>query len=136
MVGQTDQTFLGTGLAFPPRLEDGDFALVSGPKDIKEAILVILDTNPGERPMRPEFGAGLRQMVFAPLSQATVSLAQYRVRQALVRDEPRIDVPEVLVRPDPDRPGWLLIEVRYRVRESNTFFNLVYPFYLAEGRPA
>jgi hypothetical protein len=26
------------------------------------------------------------------------------------------------------------IEVRYRVRSTNTFYNLVYPFYLQEGR--
>jgi phage baseplate assembly protein W len=130
------EAFLGRGWAFPPRLDGGDLALVEAGEDIRQAIRIILETAPGERAMRPEFGVGLRQLVFAPLSSGTVSLVQYRVEQALVRWEPRIDVREVHVRTDPDRVGVLLIDIRYRERETNTFFNFVYPFYLTEGRTA
>jgi phage baseplate assembly protein W len=136
MADPTDRAFLGRGWAFPPRLSGGDVALVSAEEDIRQAIRIILETAPGERRMRPEFGVGLRQLVFAPLSAATVSLVRHRVQQALQRWEPRIDVKLVDVRPDPERRGVLLIDIRYRVRETNTFSNLVYPFFLAEGRQA
>jgi phage baseplate assembly protein W len=135
MADPIDQAFLGRGWAFPPRLGGGDVALVSADEDIRQAIRIILETAPGERPMRPEFGVGLRQLVFAPLSAATLSLVQYRVERALRAWEPRIDVVRVDVRPDTERRGALLIDIRYRVRATNTFANLVYPFYLAEGRP-
>lgn len=82
--------------------------------------------------MRPEFGVGLRRMAFRPLNYATLSLAQYRVEQALLLWEPRIEVRTVAVRVDPATPGRLLIDIRYLVRESNALANFVYPFYLME----
>src|SRR5438552_1324715 len=136
MADETDRAFLGRGWAFPPRVAGGDVALAAADEDIRQAIRILLETAPGERPMRPDFGVGLRQLVFAPLSVATASLVQYRVQQALLKWEPRIDVKLVDVRLDPDRRGVLLIDVRYVVRATNTAANLVYPFYLAEGRPA
>jgi len=39
----------------------------------------------------------------------------------------------VAVSAQPDL-GLLEIDIRYRVRSTNTFYNLVYPFYLQEGR--
>lgn len=136
MADESERAFLGTGWAFPPRLDGPDVATVSDEDDVRQAIRIILETAPGERPMRPDFGVGLRRMVFAPLTAGTVSLVQYRVQQALVRWEPRIDVTEVRVAADPDRRGVLTIDVRYRIRDTNTFFNFVYPFYLSEGRPS
>jgi hypothetical protein len=48
--------------------------------------------------------------------------------------EPRIDSITVKVTTDPPL-GTLMIDIQYRVRMTNTFYNLVYPFYLQEGRP-
>ncbi len=132
-----NQAFLGRGWAFPPGPDaTGSIALVEGPEDIRQAILIILETTPGERPMRPDFGVGLRSLVFEPLSSATLGLVQLRVQQALVKWEPRINVHQVNVRADRPEQGRLLIDVRYEVRATNTFYNLVYPFYLLEGRPS
>ncbi len=105
-------------------------------EDIKQSVRIILETAPGERRMRPDFGVGLRRLVFEPFSRATLSVVQFRIEQALVKWEPRIDVREVKVNVDADEPGRLLIEIRYLVRDTNTFFNFVYPFYLTEGRQA
>lgn len=137
MADTDERAFLGRGWAFPPRLDGtGDIALIEAEEDIRQAIRIILETTPGERPMRPDFGVGLRKMVFAPLSRGTLSVVQFRVEQALIKWEPRIDVQMVKVSVDLAEPGRLLIEINYRVRETNTFFNFVYPFYLTEGRQA
>ncbi len=137
MADTDERAFLGRGWAFPPRLDGtGDIALIEAEEDIRQAIRIILETTPGERPMRPDFGVGLRKMVFAPLSRGTLSVVQFRVEQALIKWEPRIDVQMVRVSVDLAEPGRLLIEINYRVRETNTFFNFVYPFYLTEGRQA
>jgi len=128
------KAFLGKGWAFPPQLEpDGSVAEVTHEEDVRQAILIILGTNPGERVMRPDFGAGLDTFVFEPLNTATMALVKTRVQEALVDWEPRIDVLEVRVKADRAESGKLLIEVDYRVRASNTLHNLVYPFYLQEG---
>lgn len=133
---ELDRPFLGRGWAFPPRIAGGDVAMVAAEKDIEQAIRILLETAPGERRMRPDFGVGLRQMVFRPLSFGTLSVAQFRIEQALLLWEPRIDVQAVKLRIDPAQPGRLLIDIRYRVRESNALGNFVYPFYLTEDRPA
>ena len=54
-------------------------------------VRIILGTEPGERVMRPDFGAGLRGLVFEPINTTTMALVQYRVQNALVLWEPRID---------------------------------------------
>ncbi|MGY4828747.1 GPW/gp25 family protein [Sphaerotilaceae bacterium SBD11-9] len=128
------KAFLGRGWAFPVGVDAaGEIAQAEFEQDIREAIRIILDTEPGERVMRPDFGAGLRGVLFEPINTATMALVRHRVERALVLWEPRIDQVGVAVRADPPR-GVLHIEVRYRVRATNTFYNVVYPFYVQEGR--
>jgi len=130
--------FLGAGWSFPIALDPrGEIALVAGDQCVHQAVRVILATRLGERAMRPEFGGGLDALVHEPLSTATAALARHRVEQALVRFEPRIDVIAVVCEAPSDplqrAAGRLDISIEYRVRATNTFYNLVYPFYLVEG---
>lgn len=129
-----EKAFLGTGWAFPVRAGGGgDVELSAHEEDIREAIRIILGTVKGERVMRPDFGAGLRALVFEPINTTTCALVKQQVEEALVRWEPRIDHVTVTVTTDAPA-GRLLIEIHYRVRLTNTFYNLVYPFYLLEGK--
>ena len=50
---------------------------------IRQLIRQVLFTAQGERINRPDFGAGVKRLVFAPNSPATASLAQTIVFQAL-----------------------------------------------------
>jgi len=128
------KAFLGVGWAFPPCLAaDGAVALVAFEEDIRQSILIILGTNPGERVMRPDFGAGLNAFQFEPISFTTMQRVKQRVQEALIDWEPRIDVETVRVTNDRSEPGKLVINIEYRVRATNTRANLVYPFYLEEG---
>src|SRR6478672_9207203 len=87
------QEFLGAGIAFPLAVDAaGCIAMNSLESQVRQSILLILRTAPDDRVMRPEFGAGLNNLVFEPLNQATISLAQHYVKEALVRFEPRIEV--------------------------------------------
>lgn len=129
-----EKAFLGQGWAFPPCLEtDGEIEIVAYEEDIHQAILIILRTNRRERVMRPDFGAGLDEFIFEPLSETTRQLIRRRVEESLIDWEPRIIVEEVIVSVDQAALGKLLIEINYRVRATNTLHNLVYPFYLQEG---
>jgi hypothetical protein len=127
------KAFLGIGLRFPMEpAAGGELALAAFEQDIREAIQIILGTAQGERVMRPDFGAGLNALAFEPLGTATIALARHRVEEALITWEPRIDSISVDVAADPSQ-GRLLVDVHYRIRATNTFYNLVYPFYLQEG---
>jgi phage baseplate assembly protein W len=129
-----NKAFLGIGWAFPPRVEaDGAIAEAVYEEDIRQAIRIIIFTNRGERVMRPDFGAGLNEFIFANVNTTTMALVETRVRESLVTWEPRIDVREVRVTSDPGERNKLLIDLTYRVRATNTQHNLVFPFYLQEG---
>jgi len=66
------------------------------------------------------------------IDATTVGRATQEVRLALIRWEPRIEVLDV----DTEVRGRgevLLINIHYKNRSTNNFFNLVYPFYLTVG---
>ena len=136
-VADPNRAFLGVGWAFPPRVEaDGRIAEAVYEEDIRQAIRIIVFTNRGERVMRPDFGAGLNEFVFAIVNTTTMALVETRVRESLITWEPRIDVQEVRVTSDAGERNKLLIDLTYRVRATNTSHNLVFPFYLQEGSTA
>jgi hypothetical protein len=127
-------SFLGTGWAFPVSLDaSGSVAVSSAEEDVRQSIRIILGTSLGERVMRPDFGSGIRAFVFESISTTTLTLLRTRVEDALVRWEPRIRVERVEVALPHRSSSQVNISVDYRVRATNTFYNLVYPFYLEEG---
>ena len=129
------KAFLGVGWSYPPAIgPDGTIALAAYEEDVRQAVWIILGTEPGERVMRPTFGSGLRAFVFEPINPSTISRLEGRVRDALIAWEPRIDVRSVAVTQDAAERGRLLVEIEYLVRATNAIQNLVYPFYLQEGR--
>jgi phage baseplate assembly protein W len=123
--------FLGVGVSFPVALDaDGQIELALYEESIRQAIWIILGTAPGERVMRPDFGCGIHDLVFAVNSAGTAGRVASLVRRALLRWEPRVDVLDVDAAADPIQPNLLLIKIDYQVRTTNSRFNLVYPFYL------
>jgi phage baseplate assembly protein W len=126
---------LGNGWKFPIRISGrGGFALSSEEQDVAEAIWIVIATARGERIMRPEFGCGIHDYVFAPNNASTRGAIAYQVQQALIRWEPRIDVIDVRAQDDPGQPNLILVVVDYHIRANNAFHNLVYPFFLLEGQ--
>ena len=126
----TPGDIVGTGWGFPLGVDArGGLRMAHGDEDVAEAIRLILGTAPGERRMRPEFGCGIHEFVFAPIDATTRGMIRYQVVEALGRWEPRIDVEEVRVYPDPYLDGCLLIDISYTLRTSGDERNLVYPFY-------
>jgi len=126
---------LGKGWGFPIALEETragqrSFATADYAESVRQSILIILSTAKGERVMRPDFGCGLHDLVFAVNNTATQGMAKFEVRQALETWEPRIDVLRVEAVAAGEHREQLLIGIDYRVRTTDTRFNLVYPFYL------
>lgn len=124
------ERFIGRGWGFPMRVgPTGGIVMVERERELEEAIRLVLGTAPGERPMRPEFGCGIHEYVFAPGDGDTAGRVAQRVREALERWEPRIVVDEVVVAFDSVDAGTLYIDVHYTVRTTNDRRNLVFPFY-------
>lgn len=122
---------LGRGLAFPvlPDERTRELALATGTEKVRQAILLILETEPGERVMRPSFGCGLRRYLAKPNTTATRALLQRDVELALTTWEPRIRLRSVRVE-EGDDPSLVTIEIDYLHARDGSPGNLVYPFYL------
>ena len=125
-----EQDFLGKGIKFIPSVKNGQISTSSGEDLIKESIMIILGTAKGERVMRPDFGCGINELVFAPNNTSTATLVTFYVKEALLKWEPRIEVLNISVTPDEEEGNKLNINIEYRVKTTNTKKNLVYPFYL------
>jgi phage baseplate assembly protein W len=124
------EEFIGSGWAFPMRINaTGGIALVSRDREIQESIRLILGTAEGERPMRPEFGCGIHDFVFAPADSSTAGRIAHEVRRALERWEPRITLTDVVITFDAVESNALYIDVQYSIRGTNDPRNLVFPFY-------
>jgi phage baseplate assembly protein W len=129
---QPDKSFLGTGWSFPPTFSRQTFSveMVRDDQDIKESLLVLFSTQLGERVMVPKYGTQLWRMIFRNINSSLLTQMEEIVRQAILYWEPRIDVNEVVVRPDATVAGLVNINVAYTIRQINARSNLVYPFYL------
>lgn len=126
--------FIGKGWQFPLRPgPDGRLMYDSGPEKIRQSLWLLLSTAPGERQMLPEYGCGIHDLAFKANSPTLHAVVQSKVRDSLLRWEPRIDVLDVHVETPPDQRNFLLIRIDYRVRANNSLYNLVYPFFLSEG---
>jgi phage baseplate assembly protein W len=122
---------LGRGWHFPVTPDDGSGALAyaAGVTKVRESILLILETEPGERIMRSTFGCGLRRYLMKPNTPATRALIATDVEFALSSFEPRIRVTAVTADAG-DAPSLVLIHVAYIHVVDGRSDNLVYPFYL------
>src|SRR5689334_3133493 len=103
------KALLGVGWGFPVALDPdtGRTAMVAAEADIRQAILIILSTAPGERVMRPDFGCGANELVFEALDTATFTRVQAAVTDSLTRFEPRIELLAVRVDPTQAAEGLL-----------------------------
>jgi len=132
MLDTKNKEYLGRGLAFPLQVNPrGEIALAGGERDIEQAIRIILETRPGERVMRPEFGCRAHELLFEPRDAATKTLMQRYVQQALEMWEPRILLQGVNVFFDDGFDGGVFVEINYIIKESHDERSIVYPFFLA-----
>lgn len=99
---------------------------------VRQSILMLLTTAPGERVMRPDYGCNLNRLVFSPNDATTHGLAIYYVRRALRRWEPRVDILRIDAGASRNDPARLDIILEYRMRKTGYRENLVVSFPLSE----
>ena len=125
------EDFVGRGICFPFAVDHtGSLAWADGGDALDRSLRMIISTAPSERVMRPDFGCAIWDLLFAPLDANTLGLMADAVRQAVARWEPRVELEDVVVVPEPGADGMVAIHVTYRTKATNDRRNLVYPFYV------
>jgi phage baseplate assembly protein W len=128
-----DEPDPGTGLRLAAT---GAIATVEDDDAIRQALLLLISTRPGERVMRPDYGCLLHRLIFSPNDDTTAGLAMHYVRQAVERWEPRVDILAVDAARVPTHDEMLEAVLDYRVRATRRVGRLVVPVTLADGGPA
>ena len=135
---EEDKQFLGRGWAFPPTFDknSGSPQLVGGVEDINQSLEILLSTSLGERIMQPEYGCNLRDFLFEPMNSSFIAFIKDLVTTAILYYEPRITVENVDVSSPTEQAmneGLMLIDVEYVIRNTNSRFNFVFPFFESEA---
>lgn len=130
-----NNSFLGTGWAFPPRFTAGGAGvdMVSGVDDIEQSLAILLATRRGERVLQDGFGCALGEFLFGEISPGLIGQVRDLISDAILHFEPRVLLNDVDVSGRRADEGVLLIGIDYTVRATNSRYNMVYPFYLAEA---
>jgi len=102
---------------FPLRINNkGNTATTDNVDHIRDLIYQVLFTNPGERINRPDFGCGLKQLIFMPNSSVLATTTQFLVQGALQRWLNKyIQVEQVEVRCEEEK---LNVMVVYKLRSN------------------
>ena len=116
------------GLSLAP---DGGIEMVDEAASVRQAILLLLSTIPGERVMRPDYGCDIYRLIFSPNDDTTAGLAIYYVRRALERWEPRIQIIRIDADRSPEAAELLEVIIEYRVVASQQMQTLPFSINLA-----
>lgn len=119
----------------PPGLRimpTGRIAMVEEEASVRQAILLLLSTSPGERVMRPDYGCELHKLIFSPNDETSAGLAIHYVRRALELWEPRVDIVHLDAIRDEDDPVRLTVHLEYRVRTTQRLQEESFSVNLAE----
>jgi phage baseplate assembly protein W len=100
--------------------------MVDEDASVRQSILLLLSTIPGERVMRPDYGCELHRLVFSPNDNTTSGLAIHYVRQALNRWEPRAEITHLDAGPNPEHGERLEILLEYRLRRTQQTSELAF----------
>lgn len=130
----TDVSFLGTGWSFPPEFSiRAGVRMVSAEEDIRQSLHIVLATAPGERVMRPDFGAGVKQQIYENIDETTVTVLKDAIRRAILFFEPRVVLEAISADTAMAMEGRLDFSIDYTIISTNSRHNIVYPFYCLEG---
>ncbi len=132
-----EQTFLGTGVTFPPQIDPatGRFKMSSGSQSVKESIYLILMTQVTERLTRPSFGTETASYVFMDVSLTELTIMRRDLTNSILRQEPRVSAVDITTDMQAQQ-GYIMINIDYTLAANNQRDNLVFPFYLnAEPEP-
>jgi len=131
------KSFRGTGWAFPPSFNPvlATVNMASEIEDIEQSLTILLNTRPGERVMRPDFGCALDDLIFEPLDVGIITYMKDLITKSILYYESRVNLLNVNIISDPALllEGRVLIELELELRSTNGRFNYVYDYYKREA---
>lgn len=134
---EEQNNFLGRGWAFPVEFNQNtsQVLLTEKEEDIRQSLIILLNTTIGERVLRPEYGCNMEDLLFEALNVTTATMITNRIKRAILFHEPRIKTDQVDLRPD-FQEGRVEVLISYTIISTNNRKNLVYPYLFIEATDA
>lgn len=109
--------FDGAGWNYPIRINEktGHIQKTELKEDIRQSILILLSTTPGERVFHPNFGCNLQKFAFEPITYEFLRRVQEEVYRAIRRFEKRIYNLEVVVERVGEEGNSLVFVIQYDI---------------------
>ena len=89
---------------------------LDGIEHLRQSIIDILTTYPGERVMRPEYGSRVRDLIDRPVNAQWLADLYFNVAHAIARWEPRVKVQRVAA--TMDTPGHVTLDLSLRIANA------------------
>jgi len=121
---------IGLSLDYAGRIE-----MVDENASVRQSILFLLTTMPGERVMRPEYGCDLQHLLFSSNEATTHGMVIYYIRKAITRWEPRVKIMQLDAYSDKERAERMNILLKYKVKRTAFKDTLMIPFDLNDEAP-
>jgi uncharacterized protein len=100
--------------------QDGQLNFSADNQSVREVIWGLLATRPGERLHAPSFGVGLHAYLHFPNTETTRSLIRENIELNIRAYEPRIQMRELIVEADRERPEQINIRIHYQLLNLDT----------------
>jgi hypothetical protein len=106
--------FYDISLSFEPNPRTGDITLLRDDRAIQNSIKNIIQTIPSELPFRSDFGSNVRDYLFEFIDTSTSLLIELEITRAVNYNEPRVELIDVSVSPNPDANQFQM-KLKYKI---------------------
>jgi uncharacterized protein len=127
----------GRGWGFPPAFSpEKGVGMVGGSEDVRQSLVILFNTLPGERIMRQNYGCDLNKFMFANISAELITGIESQIHDSVLSCEPRAEVTAINIDQTATALNQLLVQVVYRPRGSDVSQNLTSRLDIGSGRSA
>lgn len=125
-----DMPILMRSWSFPPEFSPDirPTKLVSGKENVRQSLLILFSTRPGERVYRPEYGFSFEEIMFEPNTLGSKTRILNSIKRAVARFEPRVRLNQVRINEEKALEGTWEIELNYTLVSNGEEDSLTYVF--------
>ena len=109
--------FIDLDLDFKSHPSTGDISKKLDDEAIKRSVRNLVLTNTYDRPFHPEFGSGVKGLLFENITPITAQLISNRIRDTIVAHEPRVDLIDIAVDPELDNNHYG-VKILFRLKNT------------------
>ena len=111
---RVSQSFKDISMSFETNPLNEDLIALKNSSAIARSIRNIVFTQPGEKFFNPEFGSRVSESLFEIVDEVSTIAIRDEIRSSIINYEPRVNLLDVLVNPNPDE-NEMNVSIKYEI---------------------